>query len=198
MKNKEKKIIVGCDLDGIIAKHSLGGLWVKVRLLKEKLLKKAGNRKYYYPKTVLEKYAWIVINYLRVPDKEGIKVLSELVREGVTFYLVTSRLRFNYPSTINWLKKYKLYDFFSKILVNIQDENPVNFKLQTVNKEKIDYFIDDDLEVLQSLCQTQAKLYWVVPGHRNGSDNKNGGITVCESFKDALLKMKKDFSLNTP
>jgi len=31
---------IGLDLDGVVARHSLRGFWIRLRLLKEKFLKK--------------------------------------------------------------------------------------------------------------------------------------------------------------
>lgn len=192
----KKKIKVGLDLDGVVAKHSLGGFWVKVRVVKEAILKSAHSRNYYYPKTRLEQLAWIVINWCRIPDEKGIKLLQKLVEKKFCFYLISSRLKFNYPSTIKWLKKYNLFSLFAKVLLNVEDKNPIYFKVEKVKDEKIDFFIDDDLEVLEALCQTKAKLFWVVPGHRNGNENHENRIVNCHSSKEALEKMvigaKKD------
>jgi len=190
-KEEKKETNIGCDLDGVVAKHSLGGLWVKIRILKEKILKKTKNKDYYYPKTKLEQTVWKLINWLRVPDEEGLGLLQKLKNENFTFYMITSRLKFNYPLTIKWLKKYKILSLFEEAFVNIGDENPVGFKLKVVEEKKIDCFIDDDLEVLIKLCQTKANLFWVVPGHRNGKENHEGRITACRSFADALEKIKR-------
>lgn len=197
MSREEKnKIRIGCDLDGVVARHSLGGLWVKIRILKEKILKKAKDKDYYYPKTELERTAWKLINWLRVPDEDGLNLFQKLKNENFDFYLITSRLKFNYSSTIKWLKKYKIFSLFEEVLVNVADENPVEFKLKAVEKNEINYFIDDDLEVLIKLCQTKAKLFWVVPGHRNGAENQQNQIETCSTFSEALKKISKELDLN--
>lgn len=192
-----KEIRVGLDLDGIVAKHSLGGFWVKVRLLKERYLRKVHSKDYYYPKTRLEQLAWKIINWCRVPDKEGVVLLKRLIEQNFHFYLISSRLKFNYPSTIKWLKRYKLLGFFDKVLLNTEDKNPVFFKTEKVKEEKIDFFVDDDLEVLTALCPTEAKLFWVVPGHRNGNENHGGKIKNCRSLKNALEKINLELKKST-
>lgn len=186
---KIKEIRVGLDLDGVVAKHSLGGLWVKVRMIKEAVLKSSHSKKYFFPKTKLEQLAWVIINWYRVPDKKGINLLKSLGQKNFRFYLISSRLKFNYPSTIKWLKRYELFDLFEKIFLNTKDENPICFKVEKVESEKIDFFVDDDLEVLIALCQTKAKLFWVVPGHRNGDENHENKIVNCDSYKEALEKI---------
>ncbi|MGB9637467.1 MAG: hypothetical protein ACPLY7_01575 [Microgenomates group bacterium] len=193
---KKNEIRVGVDLDGVVAKHSFGGLWVKLRVGKEKFLKKVGSRTYYYPKTKIEQFTWLIINWSRVPDKEGLSLLKFLKKSGFRFYLISSRLNFNCPSTIKWLKKYKLIPLFEEVFLNNQDQNPISFKREKVKEKRIDYFVDDDLEVLEALCVTGAKLFWVVPGHRNGDENHHGKIQNCQSFKEALEKISLESRKN--
>lgn len=191
-----REIKIGCDLDGVVARHILGGIFVKIRVFKEKFLKKIHSKSYYYPQTKIEELAWIIINWWRVPDKEGVKLLKKFHSQGFYLFLITSRFKFNYPSTTKWLKKFSLFPLFTKVLVNVFDEDPINFKIKMVGQEKLDYFIDDDLEVLNALCQTEAKLYWVVPGHRNGDENGTQRIHNCQSLSDALTKISHQINLD--
>lgn len=193
-----KKIKIAFDLDGVVARHSLGGIWVKIRLLKEKILKKVHTKEYYYPKTGIEKAAWKVINYLRLPNKEGIDKIRKMRRQNkFSFYLVTSRFKFNYPSTIRWLKKYRLLPLFEKVLVNVEDQDPIKFKLIVVKREGLNYFIDDDLEVLRTLCQTPAKLLWMVPRHRTKKENNSYQIKTCQSLAEALEEIASEVNGHT-
>lgn len=194
MESKGNKIRIGCDLDGVVAKHSLSGFWVKVRLLKEKLLKKTHTKEYYYPQTKIEQIAWVVINWLRIPDNKGVARLKDLRDKGCHFFLITSRFKFNDPSTQKWLKKYRLSSLFDKVIVNVQDKPPIDFKTDAITREKIDCFIDDDLEVLLALEKTRAKLYWVVPGHRSHLENHRQKIFSCHSFAEALQKINQEVS----
>jgi len=196
MKRK-REIRVGVDLDGVVAKQSFGGFWIKLRILKEKFLKKIDSQTYYYPKTKLEQLAWLLINWYRVPDNDGLFLLKSLENRGFCFYLISSRLNFNCPSTIRWLEKYKLIPFFKEVLLNYQDQNPIAFKQEKVRDKKIDFFVDDDLEVLEALCSTDAKLFWVVPGHRQGKENHQGKIKNCQSLKEALEKINLEVKKNS-
>ena len=186
-----KPIKIAVDLDGVIAQHSLGGFWVWTRKAKEKILKKAHSSSYYYPSTVLEKTAWLIINGARRPFPDKNNFFASLVDGGgIQFYLVTSRFKFLEELTRNWLKKYNLDKNFHKILINSQDADPSLFKERAIRELELDYFIDDDLEVINYLeKKTKAKLYWVVPGHRKKTDNHNGGVITCDDFLDALRKI---------
>lgn len=189
-----KKIKIAFDLDGVIARHSLGGFWVKLRLLKEKFLKRVHSSSYYYPQTFLEKEAWKIINWLRTPDEEGIATLKKMKNKKFNFFLITGRFKFNYPLTINWLKKHAIFNLFDKVLVNTQDINPTEFKKQKIREFKIEYFVDDDLQVFSALSLMRMKSYWIAcSGQR--AENPPSDIIVCKDLKDALGRIEKELSI---
>jgi hypothetical protein len=79
---------------------------------------------------------------------------------------------------------------FYKILINTGDQDPSVFKADMVKNLKIDFFVDDDLETINYLKEkTRAKLFWVVPKHRNRQDNQNDGIESCGDLSEALKKI---------
>lgn len=168
----QKILKIGVDLDGVIAQHSLGGFWVVLRKLKERILKTTRSANWYYPNTFLEKLAWRIINWLRVPftDKDGL--FASLAGENkARFYLVTSRFKFLEKLTGSWLKKYHLDKYFAGVLINTKDIDPLVFKAKVINDKDMDFFIEDDLDVIDYLEKnTSAKLCWVVPGHTDFID----------------------------
>lgn len=182
---------IGVDLDGVVARHSLGGFWVVLRKLKERMLKTTHSQKWYYPSTFLEKFAWKIINQLRVPFTDKNNFLAFLARENkAEFYLVTSRFEFLENLTQNWLKKYHLDQYFTKILINNKDINPLIFKAKTINDRALDFFIDDDLEVIDYLKKnTKTKLFWVIPGHKNKRDNNHHDVESGDDFIDTLKRL---------
>lgn len=188
----EKKIIkVGVDLDGVVARHPLGGFWVWLRKLKEKILKKMHSSTYYYPATTFERLGWMVIDWERRPfiDKDNL-FASLAKRDGVQFYLVTSRFKFLEKLTKDWLKKYRLDSCFYQVLINTDNIDPFIFKAKAIRNLGLDFFIDDDLDSINYLKdRTTAKFYWVVPGHKNKNDNHNCQIESCNDFLEALRKI---------
>lgn len=188
---KKKVIKIGVDLDGVIATHPLKGFWVKLRRLKEKILKKVHLPTYYYPATLLEKTSWKAINWLKKPIRDQNGLFSSLAQKNeVQFYLVTGRFDFLDKLTKKWLEKHQLKDFFYKIQVNSDDIDPTIFKEKAIKEFGLDIFIDDDLEVLEYLKKsTQAKLFWIVPKHLNKNANLDFRIESCHNFLDALQKI---------
>ena len=146
-------------MDGVIARHTLGGFWFRARRLKEKILKKSHDQAY-YPKNPLEKIAWLVIDWCRPALKEK-KEFCSLAKEGkFKFYLITGRFRFLEKLTRQWLKKHGLADCFQEIVINVQDQDPMKFKLAKIKRLKLDCFIDDEKEVVSFLRQqTSAKIF---------------------------------------
>jgi len=189
--------LIGIDLDGVIARHSLWGFWVILRKIKEKLLKKNKVANWYYPTTFLEKKAWIIINQLRTPFIDKEKILASLATNNkAKFYLVTSRFKFLEKLTLSWLKRYHLDKYFSKVLINTKNINPLIFKIKAIKKYKMDFFLDDDLEVIEDLAKTtKAKLFWIVPPYKNPKENCLSTIKSCSNLPEAL---KIIFNKNSP
>jgi uncharacterized HAD superfamily protein len=187
MVAKSKIIKIGFDLDGVVARHAMGGFWVWARKFKEKVFKKAKLRNYYYPGRI-ERYGWTWINKRRKPfvDEGGLlKAMSS--DENKKLYLVTSRLKFLEEMTIEWLKEYSLLSCFEEILTNVDDVDPFVFKARAIKTLSLDIFIDDDLEIINFLKKkTRSKLFWVVPRYRNRKENRDRKVIPCGSLAEAL------------
>lgn len=190
---KKKTVKVGVDLDGVVARHSLGGFWVWARRVKEKILKKMHSSTYYYPSTPFERQAWKVIDGMRKPfiDKDSLfNSLSK--RNDIRFYLVTSRFKFLEKLTQDWLEKHGLDSHFYRVCINVNDLDPFIFKEKVVKDHNLDFFIDDDLDCINYLKKkNNVKLYWVVPGHRDEDDNHDHRVRNCQDFTEALSKIFK-------
>lgn len=189
---KEKKTIrIGLDLDGVVAQHPWGGFWVWLRKLKEGTLKSACPSTYYYPSTFLERWAWMVIDWMKKPvfDQEGI--LAKLAsQDQVKLYIITSRFIFLEKLTKKWLRKHKLDDFFHRVLINTEDLEPIVFKTNIVKEHNLSFFIEDDLEVINSLKKkTKAQFFWIVPPHKNKKENRDLKVKVKKSAIEALKEI---------
>lgn len=186
-----KIIKVGVDLDGVVAEHSLSGFWVWLRKLKEKILIKMHSSTYYYPDNIFEQLGWMAIDWARRPFTDKDDFFASLVKkDGVQFYLVTSRFKFLEKLTKDWLKKHRLDSCFYQVLINTDNINPFIFKAKTIKNLGLDFFIDDDFGSINYLKnRTAAKLYWVVPGHKNKNDNADCQIESCSDFLEALRKI---------
>jgi len=183
-----QSIRIGFDLDGVIAQHSLDGLWVQLRKIKEKILKKKHSSCYYYPSMWLEKRAWMLIDSRKRPFVDEKNTFNSLAKKReLQFFLVTGRFQFLEKLTRKWLTKHDLINNFRQLFINIEDIDPIIFKTRAINNLKLDFFIDDDLETINVLKKkTKAKFFWIVPPHKSESENNDNRVKSCTRILEAL------------
>jgi len=150
--------VVTIDLDGVIAKHPLQNLLVSIRKTKEKLQRKRGVKKFYYPKSNLEQALWILLNRMKKTDKDDIEALKKLKQKDIQLILVSNRFKFLETETTNWLKKNNLGGFFDKIYLNTKNIDLNEFKCQIIKKLKANYHIDDEEEICRHLYHNNNNL----------------------------------------
>lgn len=194
---KQKIIRIGFDLDGVIAKHPMRGLWVWSRKLKEKILKRTRSPVYYYPTSIIERLAWKFINRRRLPFDDLDKLFSSLFKKKeIKYYLVTSRFKFLDKLTKDWLKKHGLNSYFEKIIINSNDISPYIFKADAINNLKLNFFIDDDLDVINYIKKkTQTRLFWIVPKYIDKSDNNDKQVVAAKDLNTALKNLSRKAKL---
>jgi len=186
-----KIVKVGFDLDGVLARHYLDRFWFRMRRKKEKELSARNGRGYLYPETWLERLFFTIINRLRrisPLDQKEIKALAS--QEGLKVYLVTGRFGFLQGLTLDWLERNDLVRYFSYVFLNKENQDPTCFKASVINRQGLDIFVDDDLEVLGRLSsKTGAKLFWLVPNWRKTEENGHRNIVPISSLGEIFSKI---------
>jgi hypothetical protein len=107
------------------------------------------------------------IDFLRPPIQANIAFLKSLHNTHQhSLHLISSRYNFLVPQTEKLLKKYGIYDCFTSINLNTQNEQAHLFKLRILRHLQADVFIDDDLQLLDYLRDTglTTKLLHLAPG----------------------------------
>lgn len=185
MDNRELKIAF--DFDGVVASPILDGLLINLRILKEHLIKSIGHRKdYFYPKSSAERFIWTLLNKLRKPTCDLNCLRSLKSGDGVKTFLITSRFKFLEKDTFEWLKKYGLENLFDKIYINNTDISPIEFKVRTLNENSIDYYLDDDIEIIESIKPlVKTKIYW-----RSNKRHHNPEVVNYKSICEFTRKIK--------
>ena len=94
----------------------------------------------------------------RHPLKDNISVLKSLSKKkGNEIYLVSSRFSFLRKRTEAWFDIYHFDKYFSGVYFNYEDMQPHLFKYQMIKNLKLDYYIDDDLDLLKYLDGRKIK-----------------------------------------
>jgi len=185
----DKELKIAFDLDGVIASPIFDGLLINLRILKEHLIKSIGHTSdYFYPKSPQERYIWRLLNKLRKPVRDLNCLQSLKNGPGIAILLITSRFKFLEEDTFKWLRKYGLENLFDKICINNKDLNPVEFKIRTLNENLINYYLDDDVEIIENIrTQVKTKVYW-----RNDKKHRNSEIENCKSIYEFIKEIKEN------
>lgn len=178
---------VTIDLDGVVAKHPFQSLLVKIRKKKEKFLKKAGQKKFYYPKTKIEQLIWILLNRMKKPSKKDIKALKNLSQKNIKIILVSNRFKFLKKETLSWLKKYNLDNLFNKIYLNTENIDLNEFKCQIIKKVNANYHIDDEEEIAHHLFHHNSSLKILLIGKNKKMENHR--IKVHPNLQSAITQI---------
>jgi len=164
----KKKLKVGLDFDGVVAYNPFRIVrapiaWWKRHVLGEKRLS------FYYPTNALTKLMWTVLHDSSVFPAKGVGLLQTMVEEGIIdVHLITARYSFLDDHLDRWLRKHKLTTLFTSININHRDEQPHIFKSRLVEQYKLDYYIEDNLDIVRHITQQlpigtthPTKIFWI-------------------------------------
>lgn len=129
----------------------------------------------------------------RKPIPENIKVLQKLSKDkNAQIYLVSSRFSFLKRRTEILLKTYNLEKYFRGIYFNFEDQQPHEFKYNRITELKLDYYIDDDLDLLKYLHgkKIATTLFWLDGKAFINKKNVPKDITTIHSLSDIFSYIK--------
>lgn len=159
---KKNIIKVGIDFDGVLAYNPFRLIRAPVTYIKRHFL---GVKKthFYIPRTDPEKFIWTILHESSVFPGKGAGLLKNLVNEGkVEAHLVTARFGFLQPGLEGWLKRWHLKDVFTSITMNHKDEQPHFYKARIVNEKKLDYFIEDNFDIVSHIApRSPTRVMWI-------------------------------------
>jgi hypothetical protein len=160
----QKVIKVGLDFDGVLTYNPFRVARVLIAFFKHRILKikKLG---FFVPKNGWQKliYYLIIILPSAFPANGSALLKSMSGSSKYKFYLLTGRFDFTLNITHGWLKFYKLHTLFKKIYINENNEQPHVFKNRVIRIEKLDYYIEDNWDIVRSLkgSGVKAEIMWI-------------------------------------
>lgn len=159
---KRRKIVVGFDFDGVIAYNPFRIIRAPVAFVKRNFL---GIKKltFIYPQYGWQQLLWKIAHDSSVFPAKGVDILREFTETGIIeSHLITARYSFLNDHLYKWLEKNNLRTIFKTININKKNEQPHLFKNKIILKHKLDYFIEDNLDIVKYLHgKTQTKIYWI-------------------------------------
>jgi len=158
----KRLIRVGVDFDGVVAYNPLRIVRPIIAFVKKRIL---GIRKldFFYPTKSWQQFLWILIHESSIFPALGTKLLKNMVKEKkIEAHLITARYSFLDDHLKLWLKKNKLEKFFKSVNMNVNNEQPHIFKEKMLIKYKLEYFIEDNWDIVNYLNKkSKTRIYWI-------------------------------------
>lgn len=101
--------------------------------------------------------------FFRPPIQDNLEFLRLFSGNKNKLYLISSRFKFLENKTNNIVKKYHFSQIFDGMYFNFADEQPHLFKNRVIKNLKLDYYIDDDLSLLNYVARDnpRTKFFWL-------------------------------------
>jgi hypothetical protein len=160
--NKPKKIKVGFDLDGVLFFNPLRFVRAPIELAKKYILNK-NTMSFYVPKTRAEELMWRAVHMSSLRPATGWARIRELSEQGlIEPYLITARFRCLKNDFNRCLRTINAESYFAGCYQNLDDEQPHLFKEKMVKQLGIEYYVEDNWNIVSHLSQnTEAKVLWI-------------------------------------
>jgi hypothetical protein len=159
---KSKIIKVGIDFDGVLVYNPLRIFRLPVYFLKEHFIPRQ-KTEFYIPKTPLSRFIFWVPHQMSIVPAVGTTLLREAIQNGdIEAHLVSARYGYLHHGLEHWLKWQKLNRLFTTVNANAYDEQPYLYKERMIRELNLDYFIEDNLNIVQYLePKSRAKVLWI-------------------------------------
>lgn len=158
----KRKLRIGLDFDGVVAYNPARVIRAPITFFKRKFLG-VKRLRFFVPKEGWQRWAWIIAHESSVFPAKGVELLKKLVEtELVEVHLVTARYSFLNQNLAKWLKKHQLGSVFKSINFNASDEQPHVFKEKLIKKLELDFFVEDNLDIVNYLeTKVETPIYWI-------------------------------------
>lgn len=158
----KRPIRVGLDFDGVVAYSPLRILRRPIAMAKQSLFG-IDETHFWVPQTSFQRWVWSFAFSSSFFPARGISLLRQLTAEqSVEAHLVTARFSFMQNHLDQWLHRRGMRDVFASVILNARDEQPHLFKERIINAKRFDYFIEDNLDIVQYLNgRTKTNIFWI-------------------------------------
>ena len=158
----KKPIIVGFDFDGVIAYNPLRIARAPISYIKRIVLS-SQKTEFYVPKNFVERMLFYVPHLMSIMPGIGMGLVRELVENGVIeAHVVSGRYGYLESGLRTWIKYQRLEHVFTSIHTNRNDEQPHLFKEKKLRELGIEYFVEDNLDIVRHLASHgKTKIMWI-------------------------------------
>lgn len=198
-----KKILkVGFDLDGVLLYNPARLFRPIIALIKrKKIIINRNHLEFYVPKPGLGQFFWELLHKSSMWLAPGFNEIEELKKaKKIEAYLITGRFGHLQENYEMWRKKMNADSLFMKSFMNSSDEQPHLFKERLIRELKLDYFIEDNWDIVRYLAsrfnqsrqeKKVVKIIWL----SNIFDFKISYPYKVKSLKQAISLIKSEQKL---
>ncbi|HBC72341.1 MAG: hypothetical protein UX91_C0001G0050 [Candidatus Amesbacteria bacterium GW2011_GWB1_47_19] len=182
-----KTVRVGLDFDGVVAYNPARLFRAYVKWFKRRVLG-ITRLTFMVPTNPVIKFLWILAHESSLFPAKGAGMLKQLSgRNDVELHLITGRYVILENNLRRWLVKYKMENLFKTVNINRECEQPHLFKRRIIEKLKLDYFVEDNLDIVQYLNgKTKTRIMWIY----NITDRKKNYADKFPYLEKALQNIK--------
>ena len=189
-----KKIKVAFDMDGVLLYNPSRIFRTLISKSKKANLFPRKELEFYHPQSKFEKWFWLFLHKSSFKLASGFRDLEKMVKAGeLEVYIVSGRFSCLQNDSRKWLKKLNRNNVFTEIYFNDCDEDPHLFKEKMIKDLKVDYFVEDNWDVVNHLYNQLEKknkkpeIWWV----SNLFDQQINYPHKYLSFKSVINDLKK-------
>lgn len=160
----KQKIRIGFDMDGVILYNPSRIFRSIISRSKKAHLFPRKELEFYHPSSKLGKMLWLLVHKSSFCLADGFTKLEELaLSDKVELFVVSARFACLQSDTAKWQKIINHHNIFKEIHFNDQDEQPHLFKKRMIEQLQLDYFVEDNWDVVSFLAQHQQKttVWWL-------------------------------------
>jgi hypothetical protein len=164
MVKTKKTIRVGFDLDGVILSNPSRILRGLIARSKKAHLFPRQELEFYHPNSAIERWLWLMVHKSSFRLAAGFAELEQLCARGdLELYVVSARFSCLQPDTKRWIQVINRNGIFKKLYFNDQDEQPHLFKERMLRQLQLDYFVEDNFDLVSYLSSTQqqTEVWWI-------------------------------------
>lgn len=155
---------VGFDLDGVLLYNPARAFRPLALSFSKKIRNKQGdNPQFYVPKKPFEIFIWRIVHWSSMWIARGLADIKRLSKnKDITSYIITSRYDCLKKDFAFWLRKMDAKSYFNDTFHNKNNEQPHEFKERMINKLQLDYFVEDNWNIVNYLQKrTKAQILWI-------------------------------------
>ncbi len=164
MVKTKKTIRVGFDLDGVILSNPSRILRGLIARSKKAHLFPRQELEFYHPNSAIERWLWLMVHKSSFRLAAGFAELEQLCAgANLEVYVVSARFSCLQPDTKRWIQVINRNGIFKKLYFNDQDEQPHLFKERMLRQLQLDYFVEDNFDLVHYLSsvQQQTEVWWI-------------------------------------